>query len=125
VEHAPSLPCLKIVLLVDDEDGSRTATRWFLAQLGYTVDSVRNAEEALAVFDAAVHDLIVVHNSMPGISGVEMAHVVKLRSPATPVIMFTGLPLENQSCLDAVLHKPTHLLFLTEAIDQIVAARQA
>ena len=97
----------------------------FLADFGYAVDSACSAEEALSRFDAKIHDLIITDNSMPGMSGTEMAHIIKLRSPHTPIIMYTGTLPEDQSCLDFVLQKPAHLLVLKDAADKFsgVASR--
>ena len=75
---------VKTVLLVDDADEIRVTTKWFLAHFGYLVDSARNAEEALALFDPAIHDLVVTDNGMPGMTGAEMALVIKMRSPSLP-----------------------------------------
>lgn len=111
------------VLLVDDIDDSRLTTKWFLASFGYSVDSVRSAEEALALFDSKIHDIVVTDNSMPAMSGAEMAHVIKLRSASTPVLMYTGKAPENLSCLDTVVLKPAHLLELKEAIDVLLARK--
>ncbi len=90
---------LPMILLVDDQDASRVATKWFLNNFGFEVDSARSAEEALALFDTHTHDLIITDNSMPAMSGAELAHIVKLRSPSTPVIMFSGALPADQSCL--------------------------
>ena len=119
----PSSPSLKTILLVDDGDATRLTTKWFLMGFGYAVETARNAEEALALFNPKVHDLIVTDNTMPGMTGGEMAHVIKLRSPATPVLMYTGQPPEDQSCLDVVIQRPVHLLVLTEAVDRLLAHR--
>ena len=116
-------PQLKTILIVDDRDDCRITTKWFLTNFGYAVESARSAEEALALFDAKIHDLIITDNSMPGMSGAEMAHVIKLRSPSTPIIMYTGSVPEDQSCLDLVVEKPTHLLVLKEAADIILGVR--
>lgn len=110
----------KTILLVDDQDGNRIMTKWFLNNFGYTVESARSAEEALALFNPKVHDLIITDNSMPGMSGAEMAHIVKLRSPATPVVMFSGALPADHSCLDVVLQRPMHLMRLKEAVDHIL-----
>jgi len=115
-----SCTSVKTILLVDDQDDCRLTTKWFLANFGYAVDSARGAEEALALFDPRVHDLIVTDNSMPGMTGAEMAHVIKLRSPGTPALMYTALPPEERSCLDAVVQRPTHLLALKEAVDRLL-----
>lgn len=112
---------LRTILLVDDEHGTRILTRWFLNNFGFTVDSVRTAEEALSRFDARVHDLVITNNTTSGLSGAELAHIIKMRSPATPVIMFSNHPPEDNSCFDLVLQRPIHLMLLKEGIDQILA----
>lgn len=112
---------LTTVLLVDDDDAVRVPTRWFLNSFGYEVESVRSAEEALALFDSTIHDLVVTDNSMPGMSGAELAHIIKMRSPNTPVIMYSGAAPADQSCLDSVIIKPAHLLVLKAAIERLVA----
>jgi len=115
---------VKTILLVDDLDECRVTTKWFLNNFGYTVESVRSAEEALALFNPTTHDVVVTDNSMPGMSGVEMAHIIKLRSPATPVVMYSGHLPEDKSCLDLVIQRPTHLLTLKEAIDRLLGERK-
>lgn len=102
----------------------RITTKWFLANFGYRVVPTRSAEEALALFVPETHDVVVTDNDMPGLSGAELAHIIKLRSPSTPVIMYTGQPSADPSCLDRVIEKQSHLLRLKEAIDEVVAARQ-
>ena len=111
---------MRTILLVDDRDDCRITSKWFLTNFGYAVDAVRSAEEALALFDPNIHDVVVTDNSMPGMTGAEMAHVIKLRSPATPVLMYTGDPPEDQTCLDLVIKRPTHLLALKEAVDGLM-----
>ena len=123
MQKSPS-PILKTVLLVDDSDASRLTTKWFLNNFGYEVDCARSAEEALALFDPAIHDIVVTDNSMPGMTGVEMAHIIKLRSAATPVLMYTGRVPDERSCLDIVVPKPAHPLAVKEAVDLLLFPRE-
>ena len=116
---------LPTILLVDDNDASRVAIRWFLNNFGFEVASARTAEEALALFDTRTHDLIITGNSMPVMSGSELAHIIKLRSPCTPVIMFSGALPADHSCLDRLIQKPAHLLLLKEAADELLGARDS
>ena len=113
----------RTILLVDDNDDLRVTTKWFLSNFGFAVESARSAEEALAMFDPKTHDMIVTDNSMPGMTGVEMAHIIKLRSPSTPVLMCTGRPPEDRSCLDLVIQKPAHMLALKEGVDRLLAQK--
>ena len=111
----------KTILLVDEGDECRVTTKWFLTNFGYAVDAVRSAEEALALFNPAAHDLVVTDNAMPGMTGAEMAHIIKLRSPSTPILMYSGHPPDDRSCLDLVIQRPTHLLTLKDAADKLLA----
>lgn len=119
----PVLRTVKTILLVDDEGESRITTKWFLTNFGYVVDSASGAEEALALFDPKIHDVVVTDNSMPGMTGAEMAHVIKLRSPSTPVLMYTGLTPEDLSCVDLVIQRPAHMLALKEGVDKLLAGK--
>jgi CheY-like chemotaxis protein len=118
--RSPAVP-VKTILLVDDGDACRVTTKWFLTNFGYAVDAARTAEEGLALFNPAIHDLVVTDNSMPGMTGAEMAHVIKMRSPSTPVLMYSGHPPDDRSCLDRVIQRPTHLLALKDAADELLA----
>jgi CheY-like chemotaxis protein len=122
-EEKAAIKPTKTILLVDDNDDIRVPTKWFLNNFGYAVDSVCSAEEGLALFNPKLHDLVVTDNSMPGMSGSELAHIIKLRSPGTLVVMYSGLPPEDRSCLDLVVQRPTHLLTLKDAIDDLLASQ--
>jgi DNA-binding response OmpR family regulator len=108
------------ILLVDDGRNTHLMTKWFLGSFGYIVEVVRSAEEALAVFDPSIHDLVITNNAMPGMTGVEMAHIVKLRAPKTPVLMYSGTVAALPSCVDAMLRRPTHLLKLKQAVEELL-----
>jgi DNA-binding NtrC family response regulator len=116
---------MRTVLLVDDDADCRLTAKWFLGFFGYAVESARTAEEALAIFDPKIHDIIVTDNRMSGMSGAEMAHIIKLRSPATPVLMYTGMPPTDQSCLDAVVQRPTHLLVLKDTVARLLSGQHS
>lgn len=113
---------VKTVLLVDDNVDTRLLTKMFLNNFGYEVDSADSPGEALNRFNPAIHDLILTDNSMPGMSGVEMAHIIKLRSPSTPVVMCTGNPPNDTSSIDVMIKKPTHLFAIKDAVDKYLAS---
>lgn len=115
----------KTVLLVDDADDTRLMTKFFLSNFGYCVDPARTAEEALALFNPKIHDIVVTDNSMPGMTGAEMAHIIKLRSPSTPVLMYTGRPPRDRACLDCVIERPAHLMTLKEEIHSLITRGNA
>ena len=109
-----------MILLVDDMDASRITMKWFLTNFNFSVFTARSAEEAVSMFDPGVHSLVLTDNSMPGMTGVELAQFVKQRSPSTPVMMYTGKPPDDRTNLDVVIQKPAHLLVIKEAIEKLL-----
>jgi CheY-like chemotaxis protein len=113
----------RTVLLVDDNTDTRLLTKMFLNNFGYEVDSADCAGDALARFNPALHDVVITDNSMEGMTGGEMAHIIKLRSPSTPVLMCTGNPPGDRSSIDVVITKPTHLLAIKDALDKLMTSK--
>jgi CheY-like chemotaxis protein len=113
---------VKCVLLAVHEDSTRLKTKWTLTDFGCQVDVTRTAEEALALFDPALHDVVVTADTIPGITGAELAHIIKLRSPRTPVVLLArrGLP-PDCSCLDAVLEPGAWVCGLTSVLQNLLA----
>ena len=110
----------KTILLVDDNIDTRVLTKMFLNNFGYEVDSVDSGEAAMKQFDPEIHDLVLTDNSMPEMTGGEMAQLIKQRSPLTPVLMCTGHPPNDCSAIDLVIAKPTHLLAIKDAISKLL-----
>jgi CheY-like chemotaxis protein len=110
----------KTVLLVDDNVDTRLLTKMFLNNFGYEVDPADTPGEALDRFNPKIHDLVLTDNSMPGMTGSEMAHIIKSRSPGTPVVMCTGHPPSDCSHIDVVIKKPTHLFAIKDAVDKLM-----
>lgn len=111
---------MKTILLVDDDTDTRLLTKMFLNNFGYEVDSADSASAALARFDPEHHNLVLTDNSMPGMTGGEMAHAIKQRSPLTPVVMCSGSPPSDCSSIDVVIKKPTYLLAIKDAVDKLL-----
>ena len=88
------------VLCVDDEEAIVTATTRALGRLGYEVTGAVDPLQALESFqsDPSRYDAVVVDNSMPGISGLELARAILRLRPRMPVVMTSGsLPPEDAS----------------------------
>ncbi|CAN5890529.1 hypothetical protein BH23GEM7_BH23GEM7_40970 [soil metagenome] len=79
------------VLLVDDEVLIRMSTADMLTEAGYEVVEASSAEEALKLFDrGAAIDLLVTDHLMSGMTGGELADVVRDRWPDLPVLIVSG-----------------------------------
>ncbi len=116
-------PAPRTILLVDDDLDTRLLTKMFLNNFGYEVDTANSAGEALSRFSPVLHDLVLTDNSMPGMTGGELAQIIKQKSPATPVVMCSGNPPNDCSAIDVVIKKPTYLLAIKDAIDKLLATQ--
>jgi len=80
------------VLFIDDEEALVEMGEDILAELGYDVTSRMNGREALALFkaDPSRFDLVITDQTMPEMTGVELAKAILALRPDMPVIMCTG-----------------------------------
>ncbi len=78
------------VLVVDDQEIICELIAAHLSADGHEPVTVSDAAEALVRFDAGSFDLVITDQSMPGISGEQLAKKIKERSPGTHIIMLTG-----------------------------------
>ena len=78
-------------LLVDDEAFVRMSTADMLMDLGYRVIEAASAEEALQVVAAGASvDLVVTDHLMPGMTGIDLAGVLRERRPDLPILLVSG-----------------------------------
>jgi DNA-binding NtrC family response regulator len=78
------------VLVVDDETEVREALRRVLESDGYTVLDAPGGAEALQLLQSTPVELVISDNSMPGMSGVDLLKLVRVRHPQVMRIMLTG-----------------------------------
>ena len=80
------------VLLVDDEKALTETGQEFLEGLGYEVTVRNSSVEALKLFtdEPSRFDLIVTDQTMPGITGLELAKACMALRPDIPIILATG-----------------------------------
>lgn len=118
--HEGALPVgTEHILFVDDEPMVAEQARLGLASLGYEVTSRTSSVEALEVFRAAPgrFDVVITDQTMPDLTGLELARQLAVIRPGIPVILCTGFSeLVNETtaeeagireCLNKpVLHAP-------------------
>ena len=78
------------LLLVDDEAGIRKVLGISLSDIGYTVFTAENGEEALKIFRKETPPIVLSDIKMPGMDGIELLRTIKHENPDTEVIMITG-----------------------------------
>jgi response regulator RpfG family c-di-GMP phosphodiesterase len=80
------------VLLVDDNAYVLQFLNVAFKAQQCVVSSASAAERALDLLADHVFDLVVSDIKMPGLSGLDLLRAVKLKQPATPVVLMTGVP---------------------------------
>ncbi|MFC3285846.1 PAS domain-containing hybrid sensor histidine kinase/response regulator [Litchfieldella rifensis] len=79
------------VLLVDDEAMVAEFMGDLLSGWGLEPTVVLSSTEALTLLDSdAVFDLVITDQTMPRMTGLQLAHTLCQRWPALPVILYTG-----------------------------------
>jgi CheY-like chemotaxis protein len=95
--HAPVPGGKETILLVEDEPGVRRLAENVLARHGYQVLSAADGREALDVWqqNSEKIDLLLTDMVMPkGLSGLDLAGQLKIRSPRLKVIYTSGYSVE-------------------------------
>jgi PAS domain S-box-containing protein len=102
---APPVGHGELILVVDDEEPIRAATRMTLEHNGYRVLTASEGAEALATFVENREDvrLVLTDLMMPVMGGVTLINAIHVLEPAVKVIATSGLTdKENQEKLAAV-----------------------
>jgi len=111
---------------VDDEAEIILMMQQMLERLGYTVTARTNGMEALEAFRAHPdkYDLVITDQSMPGMTGLQLAEKIMRIRADIPIIHLTGL-LEQTTADDAVkkiitesISKPVNIKKLAKAIQR-------
>lgn len=78
------------ILIVDDEASIRLTLSALLKRAGYDITSAENGEEAIAVLERQLFDLLLVDLKMPGIDGMQVVAAARQRQPDIAIIVLTG-----------------------------------
>ncbi|MDX9874477.1 MAG: response regulator, partial [Spongiibacteraceae bacterium] len=108
------------ILVVEDSRADRMLLTALLRRQGYSVIEAADGPAAIAQFEAARPDLVLLDVIMPGMDGIEVARVIgdAARRRFVPIIFLTALqePAALARCLDAggvdFLTKPYHDIIL-------------
>lgn len=83
------------ILWVDDEIESLQSQKFFLEQKGYEVQTRTNGFDAIDFVKETPPDVVLLDESMPGITGLETLEKIKEANSSIPVVMITKNETEN------------------------------
>ena len=113
------------VLVVDADETVRKAAHQMLGRQGATVETARDAHEAIALARQTAYSAALVDIRLPDLDGYETYRRLREVQPGVPVILMTGFGYDpthsivkaRQDGLKAVLYKPFRADRLEEAIE--------
>jgi two-component system cell cycle response regulator DivK len=102
------------ILVVDDQEDNRRILRDLLTNTGFEVIQAETGEQAVALAEAQVPDLILMDIQLPDIDGYEATRRIKAKPAlrATPLIVVTSYALSGDEAkalaagADAYVSKP-------------------
>ena len=122
-----------VILVADDEMDIRTMLRLLLERDGYTVEEARNGEEAVAVCQRRMPDIVLMDILMPIMDGAAACSHIQVMpgGDQVPVLMITALN-DRQSidrCFDAgatdYITKPINNQVLRRRLARLLRTQQA
>lgn len=115
------------ILIVDDDPGARTALRAVLESPNYELIEASSGEEALRLLLTRDFAVMLVDLVMPGMSGLELATMVKKRprSAGMPILFLTGRMAADDELVEKV-YRAGGVDFLTKPlVPTVVRAKVA
>jgi len=110
------------ILVVDDDPEVRHVTASFLAAFGYAESEAPDGPSAVTLMERDRFDLVVADLAMPGMTGVELAAIVRARWATVPVLILTGhaeaIPIPADL---PVLRKPFESVDLAAEVSRLLA----
>ena len=117
------------VLVVDDDDGVRSAVTRFLELRGYEPLAAGSGEEALALLESRRVMAVLLDLRLPGVTGVDLVSRILTTEPDAAILMFTAVNDATSAALCMqrgamdYLIKPLDLAHLERALERALARR--
>lgn len=119
------------ILVIDDEEAIAELLKEQIELYGYDVVSMSNAGEALSIFqaDPGIFDLVVTDQTMPNLTGLELAQKMLFLRPDLPIILCTGFSTKATESeiqrigIKTLLDKPVQIDTLSSTIRTLLDSK--
>lgn len=124
-EGPPSPGQQRSVLVVDDDEASRSYLAEALEVLGCRALQAADGGEALRLLTEATFDLVCTDLMMPGMDGLEFLHLARIHAPGLPLVLVTACDQAEVSAealrsgATALLRKPVSLAHLLAILERV------
>ena len=100
------------LLMIDDDVNLLSYLGEELVEIGFQVTTLTNGNDAVVLTSREHFDLILLDMIMPDMDGIQVARLLKEKTPSTPIIGLTGYM--GRDCITQA--KELHLQMLTKPI---------
>lgn len=117
------------VLIVDDDTLIRDTLHELLSA-SHECHTADRAEQALAYLEMESYDVVLTDINMPGLSGHDLLNHIRDTHPATPVIVISGIAVEDTAKVFdelgafAYFSKPFDLDEVEDAVNRAIGRHQ-
>ena len=87
--------CMTKVLVVEDNPLNMELVVEILNARGFTVDTAIDGEEAIKKIENEDYDLILMDIELPGMDGVEVTKIIKMKYKKMPVVALTSYAMKG------------------------------
>lgn len=115
------------ILLVDDEEVVLKSLGRFLTRCGHRLRTAADGLEALRHMEEERPDVVISDVRMPGVDGLDLLERVRVRFPATSVVLITGhgeVAASRPKGVCDCLRKPVRLEDLMAVLERIDRERR-
>ena len=113
------------ILIVDDDEASRSVLSDYFANIGYEVVTAGDGEDALGKFVPGIFDCVISDLMMPKMDGLELLKRIRMQDSLVFFLMMTGFPDIN-SAVNAIregaydyVTKPFHMEDIRIKVERI------
>ncbi len=93
----------------------------FFRRAGYTVSTVATGREALAFITTQTPDLLVLDVDLGDANGIELLAPIKLKFPALPIVIFTGIKTDEATIRRAKENGANAFMAKTQPLQSMLA----
>lgn len=105
------------ILVVDDEPDMCWVLKNILAPEGYVVRATTLGKEALALLAEELYAAAFVDAKLPDLDGLELASLIRERSPQTAVVLISGYFYQEDAAVTEGLEKNLFIGFLAKPFE--------
>jgi DNA-binding NtrC family response regulator len=109
------------ILVVDDEPPIRDLLQAYFKKRGYQVSVSATGPEALRMVDETVFSIVILDVILAETDGIEILDQIKAKHPALPVVIMTGIGLDEELVQEAWNKGASGYVSKTLPLDEVLA----